>query len=209
MLSGMQTISTLLNLACGGALLEEDNGRARRLQLMMSAMLFSLVFAAIWGAAAGSRSPELAVGNLYKVPMVILLSALSAVPAGMLSWRLSGSPMRGTDLLLSFTTGVFSGTLVLASLSPLVGLYYHTSAWVGPALGIGSSFLALGVATAVFLRGVVARTPHCARGLAMLVPSSVFILFLVAALVQFIAIASPILPELTPFDGGIDRVLFQ
>lgn len=205
----MHTFSTLLNLACGGALLEEDDGRARRMQLTLSALLLSLVFAAIWGAAAGSRIPAIAIGNLYKVPMVILLSSLSAVPAGMLSWRLSGAAMRGSDLLLSFATGVFSGTLVLAALSPLVGLYYHTSAWVGPALGIGSSFLALGVATAVFLRGVITRTPRSASALALVVPAAVFVLFLVAALIQFIAIASPILPELTPFDGGIDRVLFQ
>lgn len=80
----MHTFSTLLNLACGGALLEEDDGRARRMQLTMTAMLMSLAFAAIWGAAAGSRIPALALANLYKVPMVILLSSLSAVPAGML-----------------------------------------------------------------------------------------------------------------------------
>ena len=209
MLSPMHTISTLLNLACGGALLDEDDGRARRMQLTMAALLLSLVFAAIWGAAAGSRSPAIALGNLYKVPMVILLSSLSAVPAGMLAWRLSGAAMRGSDLLLSFATGIFCGTLVLASLSPLVGLYYHTSAWVGPALGIGSSFLALGVAMAVFLRGVIARTPSTASRFAMLLPSSVFVVFVVAALLQFIAIASPILPELTPFDGGIDRVLLR
>ena len=80
----MTHFSTLLNLTCGKPLGEEDSGRARRLQIVVSALLTSLVFAALWGVAAGSRLPSLAIANLYKVPMVVLISAV-ALPAGLLT----------------------------------------------------------------------------------------------------------------------------
>ena len=35
----------------------------------------------------------------------------------------------------------------------------------------------------------------------------VLVVLLLATLVQLVALASPILPEATPFDGGIDRLL--
>lgn len=205
----MRTLGILLNLACGGALLPEDAGRARRLQLIAGALLMSLVFSALWGAAAGSTSAALAVGNLYRVPMVILCSALCAVPAGLLSWRLSGAHMRGTDLILAFVTAILSATMVMAVCAPLIALYYHTSAWAGPVLGMGSSFLALTLGAVIFVRGVNLRVPAGASWIGARVPSAVILLFVTAALVQFITIASPILPEVTVFDGGVDRILSQ
>lgn len=205
----MNTFSTLLNLACGGALVPEDGGRARRLQLVFSALLLSLLFAALWGAAAGSSSATSAAANLYKVPMVVLCSALSALPAGMLAWRLSGAALRGTDLLLSFATGVLSATMVMAAFAPLIALYYGTSAWAGPLLGMGSVFLALGVGMVIFGRGVGLRAPQGASRLGVRFPAAVTMLFVMAALVQFISLAAPILPEITVFDGGVDRILAQ
>lgn len=205
----MNTFSTLLNLACGGALVPEDGGRARRLQLVFSALLLSLLFAALWGAAAGSSSAASAAANLYKVPMVVLCSALSALPAGMLAWRLSGAALRGTDLLLSFATGVLSATMVMAAFAPLIALYYGTSAWAGPLLGMGSVFLALGVGMVIFGRGVGLRAPLGASRLGVRFPAAVTMVFVMAALVQFIALAAPILPEITVFDGGVDRILAQ
>lgn len=203
----MQTLSTLLHLACGGALSVEDDGRPRRIQLMLAAMLLSVLFAGLFGLAAGSSSLHLALGNLYKVPMVILFSALCAIPAGLLAWRLCGTTLRASDLMLSYVTGVLSGTMVLAVISPLVALYYHTSAWVGPMLGIAASFIALTVATVIFIRGVARRAPVGEPRGALQVPVAVLLVFLVASLVQFLAIASPILPEVTVFDGGIDRMV--
>jgi hypothetical protein len=186
---------------------EEDDGRARRYQLMAAAFLLSLLFSALWGAAAGSTSLALALGNLYRVPMVILSSTLCAVPAGLLAWRLSGAAMRGTDLMLAFAAAVLSATLVLAVFAPLIALYYHTSAWAGPILGMGSAFLSLALGAAIFVRGVRLKVPASASWIAARIPSAVILVFVTAALVQFITIASPILPEVTAFDGGVDRIL--
>lgn len=198
---------TVLNVACGQRLNSDDDKRARRLQLILSAAVAALVFAALWGVAAGSRSLPLALANIYKVPMVVLLSSLSAVPAGMLTWKLMGVQYRGTDLLMGFATGVFSGALVLGVLSPLVAVYYHTSAWAGPMLGMGSVFAAILVATVVFARNVLRAVPEGTSKAAMLLPVAIFLGIQLATMVQLIALASPILPEVTVFDGGVDHML--
>lgn len=202
-----KTLVLLLDIACGRPLPPEEDGRARRAQLIASALLGSLVAAALWGLAAGSSSLSLALANLYKVPMVVLLSVLSAVPAGLLAWKLTGSELRASDLLLSFATSVLAGTLVMAALAPLVALYYHTSAWAGPTLGLASTSAALLVATLTFFRGVGRRRPPAASRASAWVPAAVVLGMQVATLLQFIAVASPILPEVTPFDGGIDRIM--
>lgn len=183
----MGTLVTLIDIACGRPIPAEDAGRSRRLQLVVFSLLASLAFAAAWGLAAGSRSTGLAVANLYKVPMVVLMSCAFAAPAGLLAWRLSGTRVRGSDLALGFTGGVFGGTLVLAVLAPLVALYYHSSAWAGPLLGIGSVALAL-------LTGTV------------LLPVTVTLGMQLLTLLQLAALASPIFPERTTFSGGIDHL---
>ena len=205
----MRTLGILLNLACGGELLPEDGGRARRIQLIIGALLLSLLFSALWGAAAGSTSATLALGNVYRVPMVIVCSAICAVPAGLLSWKLTGAAMRGTDLILAFVSAVLSATMVLAVCAPLIALYYHTSAWAGPLLGMASSFLALTLGAVIFVRSVRVRVPAGASWVGATMPSFVILFFVTAALLQFITIASPILPEVTVFDGGVDRILAQ
>ena len=83
----MTQFSTLLDLVCGKPLSAEDSGRTRRLGIAVSALLTSLVFAAIWGVAAGSRLPALAIANLYKLPMVILLSSVGVLLAEPLDRR--------------------------------------------------------------------------------------------------------------------------
>ncbi len=200
----MSQLTSLLNLACGQPLSDEDDGKARRLQLAIAGLLLSLVFAAIWGVAVGSRIPGLALANAYKLPMIILLSAMFAIPAGMLTWRLSGAEVRGTDLLLGFTSGVFTGTLVMAVLSPVVALYYHSSAWWGPVLAQGVISVAMLVGGLVFGRAVLARVRGKRRSVFLAL--TVFKAIHVATLLQLIALASPILPERTSFDRGIDQI---
>jgi hypothetical protein len=158
-----------------------------------------------WGAAAGSRNAILATANLYKVPMVVLLSCVFAAPAGLLAWRLSGAAMRGTDLALGFVGSVFGGTLVLAVLAPLVALYYHSSAWAGPMLGVGSAFVALATGTIMFFRGVHRRLPAGASKMAAFVPALVILGMQLATLLQLASVVAPIFPERTPFSGGIDH----
>jgi hypothetical protein len=200
----MSQLMTLLNIACGAPLSEEDAGKARRLQLAIAGLLLSLVLAAIWGVAVGSRDPTLMIANAYKLPMIILLSAVFAIPAGMLTWKLSGAECRGTDLLLGFTSGVMSGTLVMAVLSPVVALYYHSSAWWGPVLAQGVISLAMLVGGVVFSRAVMTRVEGRRRTVVLALV--VFKAIHVATLLQLIALASPILPERTRFDRGIDEI---
>jgi hypothetical protein len=202
----MNHFSTLLDLTCGKPLREEDAGRARRLQIVVSALLTSLVFAAVWGVAAGSSLPALAVANLYKVPMVVLVSAVGAVPAGLLAWKLVGGPGRASDLLIAFAGGTFAATLVLAVLSPLVALYYHSSLWAGPMLGQGSAVLAVVVGAAVFARGMFGRPWQFGARRRLALPVTVLAFVQLAMLVQLIALAAPILPERTIFSHGIDHL---
>ena len=202
----MTTFVTLLDIACGRPIPAHESGPARRLQLVVFALLTSLIFAGAWGMAAGSRATGLAIANLYKVPMVVLLSCAFAAPAGLLAWRLSGAPVRGSDLALGFSGGMFGGTLVLAVLAPLVALYYHSSAWAGPVLGMGSALLALVTGTVMFVRGTMRRLPPGTSKLAVLLPIAVTLGMQLLTLVQLAAIAAPIFPERTPFSGGIDHL---
>lgn len=203
----LRTLSLLLGFAAGQPLPEEDDGPARRFQLGLISWLAALAFAAVFGAAAGSSSLALALGNVVKVPVVVLLSSLCALPAGFLAWKLSGARIAASDLLLSFGSAVFAGTLVLAVTSPLVALYYHTSAWAGPALGIGSVFLSLIVASALFIKGASSRVDKKASRRTIAFPVVVLLFMQTATLLQLVAMASPILPEVTVFDGGIDRMV--
>jgi Ni/Fe-hydrogenase subunit HybB-like protein len=188
-----QVIARLLNIACG---------RSRRLQLAIAAMLLSLLFALVWGVAVGVRAPGLALANAYKVPVIIFLSSMFAVPAGLLTWKLSGAECSATDLLLGFATGVFAGTLVLAVLAPIVALYYESSWWAGPVLAQLAIVAALATGGAVLVRSVVkrARGPKRSLTLSLVVLKAMQI----AALLQLIALFSPILPEHTHADRGID-----
>jgi hypothetical protein len=202
----MTTFVTILDIACGRPIPTQDSGRSRRLQLVIFAFLASLLFAGAWGLAAGSQATSLAIANLYKVPMVVLLSSAFAAPAGLLAWRLSGTAIRGSDLALGFSGGVFGGTLVLAVLAPLVALYYHSSAWAGPVLGFGSALLALATGTVMFIRGTFRRLPTGTSKLAVLLPVVVTVAMQILTLVQLAAVAAPIFPESTPFSGGIDHL---
>jgi hypothetical protein len=191
----------------GGTAPSDQLGTARRRQLLASAGLLSVVFAGIWGLAAGSSSLGLAIADLYKVPMVVLLSALSAVPVGLLAHRLVGSQLRSSDLLLSLAASVFAGTLVLAVLSPLVAVYYHTSTWAGPTLALGSAALAIVASVGLLVRSALASAPQTRRFSNVGLPVGAIVLMELAVMVQLVALASPILPEETRFDGGIDQLV--
>jgi hypothetical protein len=149
----------------------------------------------------------LSLANLYKLPMIVLLTAMCAIPAGLVTWKLIAAKYRATDLTLSYTLGVFAATLVMAVLAPLVALYYHSSSWAGPALGLASAFLAIAVGAVIFMRNIFLRVPAEVARWTVVLPAVVLLAMQLASLVQLIAIASPILPEITVFDGGIDRIV--
>ncbi|HSN25065.1 MAG TPA: hypothetical protein VLT45_02235 [Kofleriaceae bacterium] len=193
-------LSKLMTLTCGG---ERPASRAEESMLSILAIAAALALASLWGMAAGSESGALMVANAYKVPMVILLSALTALPAGIVALRLSNARLGGAELAGAFATSIFGGTLVLATLAPLVAIYYHTSSKAGLPLALGSVFVALATASLLFARAVARRVSDRKSLFAVVVLVVIFL----AALLQFVALAAPIIGSHgTAFDGGFDRV---
>jgi hypothetical protein len=202
----LRQFSSLFDLATGRPLDAESDGPASRTRVLLLALLACVLFGAIYGVAAGSTEIGLALGNVYKIPMVIVLSALSAVPATLLAWKLAGARHRSSDLLMGLASGNFTAALVLAVAAPVVALYYHTSDFLGGAVAMGASGLALLIGTLTMMRAVVTRVPKDV-GPVVALPVLVMVVFQLATLVQLVYVASPILPEITVFDGGMDAVL--
>jgi len=197
--------SQLMTLTVGGEL-DPSSSRAQYTMLSVLAILASLALASLWGIAAGSASAALSIANAYKVPLVVLLSALTALPAGVVALRLTGAGLAAGELASAFATSIFGGTLVLATLAPLVAIYYHTSSAAGVPLALGSVFVALATASVLFGRAVVRRVAGGPGRLASLVAVGILVILFLAALLQFVALASPIIGEVTPFNGGFDTV---
>jgi hypothetical protein len=193
-------LSQLMSLTTSG---ERPASRAQESMLAILALGAALVLASIWGIAAGSESAQLSLANAYKVPMVILLSALTALPAGLVALRLTNARLPAVELASTFATSIFGGTLVLATLAPLVAIYYHTSSKAGLPLALGSVFVALATASLLFARAVARRVSERKSLFAVVVLVALFL----AALLQFVALAAPIIgTHGTTFDGGFDRV---
>ena len=130
-----------------------------------------------------------------------------ALPAGLLTWKMSGAKNRASDLIIAVASGNFTATLVLASLAPIVALYYHTSGYMGGALALGAASLALLVGLTNAVRAVFSRIPGGVTRSTAILPLAVLLCAQLASLVQFIHVASPILPEVTVFDGGMDAII--
>lgn len=201
----MSQLAQLMTLTCRGEL-PQPLTRANQLVLTIAALVAGLVLSALWGIAAGSSSAALAIANAYKVPMVILLSALAALPAGLVALRFANARLSAADLVSAFATSIFGGTLVLATLAPLVAVYYHTSSKAGVPLALGSVFVALATATLLFGRAVKRRVGGEPGRAASLIPVVILVALFSAALMQFVALASPIIGTVTPFNGGFDTV---
>jgi len=175
--------------------------------LTIGALFAGLVLSSIWGLAAGSTSASLALANAYKVPMVILLSALTALPAGLVALRMLNAPLSAHQLVSAFVSAIFGGTLVLATLAPLVAIYYHTSAKAGLPLALGSVFVALATASLLFGRAVFRQVAGQPRRRTSLFAVAVLVGLFLTALLQYVALASPIIGDAgTRFDGGFDTV---
>jgi hypothetical protein len=206
MTTATNTFTDIVSVACGQAL-DADASTARRGQLVLSSALGAIVLSAIWGVAAGSTALDLAAANLLKVPMVIVLASLCALPVGLVTLKLSGARFRPMNLVLGYASSVFGATLIMAVLAPLVAVYYHTSAAVADLLAIGSCFLAIGAALLLFARSLRRHAEPGAARLPLAITAAVLAAVNLAALLQFVAIAAPILPDDTIFSGGVDQLL--
>lgn len=198
-------LSQLMTLTCRGELADPPT-RAAQTMLTIAALFAGLVLSSIWGLAAGSSSPALAMADAYKVPLVILLSALTALPAGVVALRFANAKLAAADLINAFATAIFGGTLVLATLAPLVAIYDHTSSKAGVPLALGSVFMALATATLLFSRAVRRKVSGQGGRAASLVPVVILVVLFSAALMQYVALAAPIIGEVTRLSGGFDAV---
>lgn len=202
----MANLSQLMTVTCGGNVRGGEETRSQQTMLAILALFAGLALSALWGLAAGSTSATLALSNVYKVPMVILLSALTALPAGLVALRLLNAPLPAHQLVGAFASAIFGGTLVLATLAPLVAIYYHTSSKAGLPLALGSVFVALATASLLFARAVVRKLADQPRRTSSLIAVAILVVLFLAALLQFVGMASPIIDVGTRFDGGFDAV---
>ncbi len=198
-------LSQLMTLTCRGELAQPMT-RANETALTIAALVAGLFLSSLWGIAAGSSSAAMALANAYKVPMVILLSALAALPAGLVALRFANARLAARELISAFMTSLFGGTLVLATLAPLVAVYYHTSSKAGVPLALGSVFVALATATLLFGRAVKRKVGSAPGRSSSLVPVVILVALFSAALMQFVALASPIIGTVTQWSGGFDSV---
>jgi Kef-type K+ transport system membrane component KefB len=208
----MHTLVELLDFVspsdASRAAAKPPESRAGRLLLAVTAFLAALVCAGLWGLAAGSGSGRVAVGNLFEVPMLLVVSSLAALPAGLLAFRLTARGGRSTDLLVAHASAIFAGSLVLALLAPIVALYQHSSAFAGPIVAFATAVIGVGVACAVLLRTLgklVAREKRRAFWPAV----SLLLVLQLAALAQVASITAPVFPHRTAFGRGVDGLSAQ
>lgn len=185
----------------------ERQGSASKLVLIATVLLTAAACSSVFGVAVGSTALGLALGNVLKVPIVVVLSGLFALPSAVLALRVLGSPVRATDLWLSQATATLAAALVLASSAPLIGLFYHSSEAFGGLAAVGTVFAAIAAGLYVFVRALRARTDGTKKR--AFIPAVALVTLQLLAVVQLVGLASPILPEVTPFSNGADSLLWS
>lgn len=200
-------LSRLMDLVCGRPVPEEERGPMKALATAMNAALISTGVSLVWGIGASVRAPHLMLQNVWKVPAIMLLGAAFSLPVSALMWKLSDTPGRAIDLLRSFFVGLLGGGLVLAAVSPLIGLTYGSSRFMGPTFAQGSVLLALATGIGIFIRAVWVSRPEGASRRRFLAPVVTLAAAFSLCVVQLVAMFSPILPERTVWDRGIDRAV--
>lgn len=177
---------------------------ARQLHEVLLRALSGLGFAAVWGLAAGSAAPAIAIANVYKVPMVLALSVVVALPAVLVARHLLRIAVAPFEICSALVTSIYRASLLLLGFAPLLGVYAYTSQWVAPWLAQGSALLAL-ICAAFSLRSELARL--AAPRLQLWLLGAVATVTLALSLLQLVSLATPVLTLPTVFGSGIDGVL--
>lgn len=177
---------------------------SRKLNQILTRSLKGLGLAALWGVAAGAASPALAVANIYKVPMVLALSALVSLPAILVSRHLLRITVAPLDICSALVTSLYRAALLLAGIAPLLGVYAYTSRWFAPVLAQGSALLSL-LVVAFSLRHELSRIEGPRAELIWLGLITCAVLGL--SLLQLVSLATPVLTVPTLFGHGIDGVV--
>jgi hypothetical protein len=200
-------LADLFDLVSGGPVAAERAGGAHTLQVALRAFAASVGFAALYGVAAGCTSRDLVWQNAFKLPMVVVLAVVCSLPLGSLVWKVLGERSRYADLVMSTATGLFTATLVLACAAPLIALYYLTTEHVGGALValVVASATAVGIGNGI--RAGLRRRAPGAPIVGVVTPLAVLAAAMLAALIQLVHLASPIIPEQTVFDAGVEGIV--
>lgn len=177
-----------------------------RLFFAATAFLAALGLGGVWGIAAGSHDGHLAVDNVGKVPVLLVVSTLVALPVALLVFRLSARKGRVTDLLMAHSLGLFAGCLALALMSPLVALYQYTSSFAGMPAAVGSGLLGGLVALLVVVRVIRKLSPGMA-GRVYGAPIALVLVLQGAALAQLASVTTPIFPHRTAVGQGVDGLV--
>jgi hypothetical protein len=205
----MQSIQELIEFVGPSTPSSDPPTGARRLLLAAEACMAALVFAAVWGIAAGSHPGRFAFDNGIKVPMLLLVSCLAALPAGVAAFRLTARFGHAADIVLGHAAAMFAGTLILALLAPLVALYQYSSSWAGPAVALASAVIGglVGGGTLLRVLGKLLSDPRGRRAAAL--PVTLLVLLQLVALLQLASMTSPVFPQRTRFGQGIDGLHHQ
>jgi len=182
----------------------KEVSHAQRYLVAVVGFLAALVSVGLWGVAAGTHDGHLALLNTVRVPMLLAVASLAALPIGLLVWKLTTSLGRGSDLVLGHAAATFTGSLVLAALAPIVVLYQQSSIWAGPTVALGSAILGALVALFALVRVVTKLVNSGQERRALMLPFALMFVVEAATLMQLAAIMPPIFPERTAFGRGID-----
>jgi hypothetical protein len=185
----MQSIVLLLDFVGPEAPSSSPSSRpphgAQRLLLAAVACLLAVAFAGIWGVAAGSHAGRLAFDNAVKVPMLLVVSSLAALPASLLLFRLTAQKGKVADL---------------------VALYQYSSAWAGPIVAFASAVIGLGVGVAIAVRVLGKLLPGPEERRSALLPVALLVVLQTAALLQLASMTTSVFPQRTTFGRGIDAL---
>lgn len=171
----------------------------------ITALLWALACSAAWGAIVGLASHH-ALRDAILAPVLLVSSAIAAVPLTLFVARTVGSGPPSANLLLAYATGSLAGAVALLLLSPLVALYQHSSALMMGLVGPASAMVGILFGTFIFARvlGKLAGSPEARRG-------GLFCMLLMftlqgLAMVQLASVMPPFFEKRTTIGHGIDAL---
>lgn len=175
--------------------------------LSCAGLLGAVLLAAVWGLGANASAPH-ALANALKVPMLVVVSGAASLPVTALAWKLLvGHRARPRSLFLAYASAVFTGTLVLALLAPIVALYQHSSVVAGPWIAIVSAVLGFVAGACVFVR--VLKKLGSPDGAGQRIAIVMLLVIKLATLAQLASVLPPIFGQRTLFGRGVDGLVTE
>lgn len=185
----------------------DEISRTQRALMIITSLLAAITLSALWGLAATSTSMTASLGNVIKVPTLLVGSGLAALPLVCVLWKFVGpAETRLSGMMLAYASALFGSTLLLAVMAPLVAIYQHSSSWAGPRIAYGSAIAAV-VAFGFFFWRTLRRVSVPGASLGKLaIPAVALIVVQGLALAQLASVTTPVFRDRTIFGHGIDAL---